>query len=173
MKNLFANILPVHWKIKDTRGSTTMETAFLLLPFIVLLMAVIEFGWYFLHEHTLQFATREGMRLALVGGVLDDGQGDPLSREDSIIQTIKNNASWVMVIPENNIKIFQVGDNYSNPDGWESAAPNAGNPADYMRVVASYDHEFLTPLIGEYFTDDNTIKMQAQGTYRNELFNEL
>ena len=173
MKNLFLNRFPLPRKMNNSRGNATMETAFLMLPFIILLVALIEFGWYFLHEHTLQFATREGMRLALVGGVLEDGQGNPLTREDSIIQTIQNNAAWVMTIPEDDIKIFQVGDNYSNPEGWETAAPNAGNPADYMRVVASYDHEFLTPLIGEYFTDDNTIKMQAQGTYRNELFNDL
>lgn len=149
-----------------------MEMAFLLLPFIVLLVAVLEFGWYFLHEHTLQFATREGMRLALVGGVLTDPvTGNPLSREDSIIKQIQDSAAWVMDIPQGNIKIFQVGNNYENPQGWETAAPNAGNPADYMRVVVWYDHEFLTSLVGEFFTDDNQIRMQAQGTYRNELFN--
>ena len=43
---------------------------------------------------------------------------------------------------------FVVGDNYQNPEGWETAAPNAGNPADYMRVVVEYDHAFLTPLVG-------------------------
>lgn len=158
------------YNLKNAKGHTMVETAFLLLPFMVLLSAVMEFGWYYLHQHTLQFATREGMRMATVGGVLTDSQGAPMSREDSIIKTIQENASWVMDIPTGNIKIFQVGDNYSNPAGWETAMPNAGNPADYMRVVVQYDHRFFTPLVGHIFSDDNSIQMQAQGTYRNELF---
>lgn len=146
------------------------EMGFLLLPFLLLIMAVVEFGWFYLHEHTLQYATREGMRLALVGGILTDGQGQPLSREDSIIQTIQQSAAWIMDIPQSNIHIFTVGNNYDNPEGWETAAPNAGNPADYMRVVVDYEHTFLTPLISHLFSDDGTFLMRAQGTYRNELF---
>ena len=157
-------------KMKNSRGNTTMETALLLLPFILMLVAVIEFGWYFLHEHTLQFATREGMRLALVGGVLDDGEGGSLSREDSIVQTIQETASSVMTIDTGKIKIFELEDTYESPDDWETAANNVGSGADYMRVVVSYDHEFFTPLIGEYFSEDNSIQMRAQGTYRNESF---
>ena len=159
--------------LKKNNGNMMVETAFLMLPFILFLSAIMEFGWYYYHQHTLQYATREGMRMATVGGVLNDQQGDPLTREKSIIQTIQNNASVAMQIPEENIKIFRVGDNYSNPDGWEDAAPNAGNPADYMRVVVFYDHEFFTPLVGKLLTDDNSVRMQAQGTYRNELFDEV
>lgn len=156
--------------IRDSRGHTVTEMGFLLLPFLLLLMAVVEFGWFYLHEHTLQYATREGMRLALVGGILTDGEGQPLSREDSIIQTIQQSAAWIMDIPQSNIRIFNVGNNYENPEGWETAAPNAGNPADYMRVVVDYEHTFLTPLISQLFSDDGTFLMRAQGTYRNELF---
>lgn len=155
---------------QDSRGHTMAEMGFLLLPFLLLLLAVIEFGWFYLHEHTLQYATREGMRMALVGGILTDGQGQPLSREDSIVETIKQSAAWIMEIPDDHIHIFLVGNNYENPDGWETAAPNAGNPADYMRVVVDYEHTFLTPLIGGFFSDDGRFTLRAQGTYRNELF---
>ena len=148
-----------------------VEMGALLLPFLLLLFGVFEFGWYFFHEHTLQYATREGMRMALVGGVVNDEEGNPLSREESIIQTIQENAAWAMDIDESDISIFVVGDNYQNPEGWETAAPNAGNPADYMRVVVEYEHAFLTPLVGPLLSGGSgTINMRAQGTYRNELF---
>ncbi|WP_447968949.1 TadE/TadG family type IV pilus assembly protein [Nitrospira sp. M1] len=146
------------------------EVGLLLFPFILLLSSVFEFGWYYFHEHTLQHATREGMRLALVGGITKDGNGDSLSREDSIIHAIQKNASWAMVIRAEDIAIFKVGDNYQNPEGWETAAPNAGNPADYMRVVVDYEHTFLTPFVGRIFSENGSAKMRAQATYRNELY---
>jgi len=154
----------------NSKGTTILEMGFLMAPFVLLLVAVFEFGWYFLQEHTLQYATREGMRLALVGGVLNDAQGNPLSREDSIIQIIQEKAAAVMDIPTQNIKIFQVGNNYSSPSGSETAPNNVGNAADYMRVAVWYDHQFFTPLVGGLFSGDGTIRLEAQGTYRNELF---
>ena len=154
----------------NERGTALIETAALMLPFLLLLVGIVEFGWYFLHQHTLQFSTREGMRMALVGGTLNDENGDPLSREDSIKQTIEEQSQWAMDIDPENIWIFQVGDNYSDPDDWETSLANAGNPADYMRVRVQYEHEFFTPLIGSFFSPDQKVTMEAEGTYRNELF---
>ncbi len=170
MKNINTKTNSWGKSVTNSRGSTMIEMGALLLPFMLLLFSVFEFGWYFFHEHTLQYATREGMRMALVGGVINDENGDPLSREASIVQTIQENAAWAMDINSGDISIMVVGDNYQNPEGWETAAPNAGNPADYMRVVVEYEHSFLTPLVGPMLSDGGTIKMRAQGTYRNELF---
>ncbi|GJL49705.1 MAG: hypothetical protein NPIRA01_09320 [Nitrospirales bacterium] len=156
--------------LNNPRGNTMIEIGLLLLPFLLLLSSVFEFGWYYFHEHTLQHATSEGMRIALVGGVTNDEQGNAMSREDTIIKTIQENASWAMTINPGDIAIFKVGNNYENPEGWETAAPNAGNPADYMRVVVNYDHTFLTPFVGHLFSEDGSAKMRAQATYRNELY---
>ncbi|MEE8126578.1 MAG: TadE family protein [Nitrospirales bacterium] len=153
----------------NQRGSTAVEVALLIGPFLLLLVGIMEFGLYYFHQHTLQFATREGMRLATVGRQLLDENGEPMDRTASIIKTIKDKASVAMEIDDSNIKIFKVGDNYQNPDDWEEADPSAGNPADYMRVQVTYDHEFATSLIGGFFGQGNTITMEARGTYRNEL----
>jgi len=153
----------------NQRGNTAVEVALLMGPFLLLLVGIMEFGLYYFHQHTLQYATREGMRLATVGGQLLDENGEPMDRTASIIKAIKDKASRAITIDESNIKIFKVGDNYQNPDDWEDANPSAGNPADYMRVQVTYDHEFATPLIGGFFDQGNTITMEARGTYRNEL----
>ncbi len=170
MKDLSTQKKYVHKTLNNSRGNTMTEIGLLLFPFLLLMSSVFEFGWYYLHEHTLQHATREGMRLALVGGIVDDGQGNPLTREESIVRTIQKNSSWVMSIDHEDIAIFKVGDNYQNPDDWETAAPNAGNPADYMRVVVDYEHTFLTPFVGHIFSDNGKTSMRAQATYRNELY---
>jgi len=164
---------PTSWnkRLTTQRGSSTVEMGLLLLPFFLLFMSVMEMGWYFFHQHTIQYATREGMRLALVGNTLLDPEGNPLSREDSIITTIKDKSQAAMDPEDLQIWIFKIGSNYESPIGWENLAPNAGNPADYMRIKVHYDHKFLIPLIGDFFPGEgDDITLGAEATYRNELF---
>lgn len=159
-------------RLATQRGNTTVEMGLLLLPFFLMFMGVIEMGWFYYHQHTLQYATREGMRLALVGSTLLDGEGNPMSREDSIITTIKEKTKEAFDPAELQIWIFKVGSNYESPLGWEELAPNAGNPADYMRIKVLFDHQFLVvPLISSFFNDgEGGITLGAEATYRNELF---
>ena len=163
----------------NARGHTTIEMSLLMLPFLLLIMGVMEFGWYYFHQHSIQFATREGMRLALVGEVLLDEQGNPLTREQSIDQTIRQNAAWAMDEQSLSIDFGILGSNYfEDPNNFSdpNAAPNAGNPADYMRVRVQYYHHFFNPLIGDLFEtnvncgQEHCVLMEAEATYRNELF---
>lgn len=160
--------------IKNQRGNTTTEMAMMLLPFVILILGVMEFGWYFLHQHTLQYATREGMRLALVGEVLNDENGDPQTRDASIRQVIheKGELGLMNIDQADDIAIWKAGANDDAGGGltFEELAPNAGNPADYMRIKVDYEHQFLTPLIGNFFPDSDSITLRAEATYRNEDF---
>jgi len=129
----------------------------------------VDFGRYFFVQHTLQFATREGMRLALVGRRLPGQNGQPMSREASIIQTIRENASVAMDTEALSVYIFPVASDYGDPGNWEQEPPNAGDPGVYMRVRTRYLFQFLTPLISTLFPEGRAV-IEAQGTYRNELF---
>jgi hypothetical protein len=148
-----------------------VEFAMVLPVFVLLLFGIIEFGRYFFVQHTLQFATREGTRLALVGGTLADANGNPLSRTASIIKKINDNASLAVNPAEISISIFPITATYSDPVGWDDPGvqPNAGEPGAYMRVRTRYTYTFLTPLIGNFFTGAART-IQAEATYRNELF---
>jgi hypothetical protein len=106
-------------------------------------MGIIDFGRYFFIQHSLQFATREGTRLALVGGMLDDGQGGRLSREASVVKTI-------------------------DPTGWDDAL-SAGSAGQYMRVRTEVPFEFITPFIAN-LVPGRKLEITAEATYRNELF---
>lgn len=176
MKLLLRNIKLAWLRRNDQRGHSIIEMSLLMLPFMLVLLAVMEFGWYFFHQHTLQYATREGMRLALVGEVLVDGQGNPLTREQSIDQTIRQNAAWALNENDLLIQFGPLGANYVDPNNFSdpNQAPNAGNPADYMRIRVTYDHQFFTPLLGRLFNpgcnEDCKVTLQAEATYRNELF---
>jgi hypothetical protein len=157
---------------RNDRGTTIVEFALVLPIFFLLVLGIFDFGRYFFVDHTLQYATREGMRLALVGRTLTDGNGNPMSREASIIQTIKDKASLAVDPSSLSIYIFQIGSDYQDPGNWKTFVgdgANAGGPGSYMRVRTRYTCEFMTPLIGAFFTGGN-ILVEAQGTYRNELF---
>ena len=156
--------------MKGHRGSTVVEFAIVLLPFMMLLVGIMDMGRYFFVQHTMQYATREGTRLALVGGTLPGVSGNTPSeiRLDSIIKEIKDNAKTAVNPADILISIFKIDPNYADPSGWQGQQ-NAGEPGDYMRVRTRYNYSFLTPLIGHFFTGAaGTI--QAEATYRNELF---
>ncbi len=152
----------------SNRGVAAVEFALILPIFLLLLMGIVEFGRYFFVQHTLQFATREGVRLALVGKTLDDPLGNPMSRVDSIVAMIQNYASIALNPANLSISIFPVQPNYSDPTGWKGTL-NAGNSGDYMRVRTQYTFAFITPLIGNFFSG-GTVALQAEATYRNEVF---
>jgi Flp pilus assembly protein TadG len=153
---------------RRNRGNAIVQFSLVLPIFILLVIGIIEFGWYFFVQHTLQYATREGMRLALVGRQLVVG-GNTLSPEASIIKTIQDNVAIAVKPAAVNIYIYPVSSTYQDPSNWNTAPPSAGNPGDYMRVRSTYVHKFFTPLIGTFFTGGNIV-IRAEGTYRNELF---
>ena len=159
-------------RARNKKGTTAVEFAFVLPLFLLLIFGIIDFGWYFCVEQTLQYATREGMRLALVGGQLTDPQGNPISRVSSIIQTIQNYASVVVDPSKLSIYIYPITSNYQDPSNWQTfvgAGANAGGPGTYMRVKTTYNYQFMTPFIAVFFPGSQTT-IVAQGTYENEQF---
>jgi Flp pilus assembly protein TadG len=155
-------------RIRDRKGFTVVEFALVLPIFALLLFATIEFGYYFFVQHTLQFATREGTRLALVGATLNDPKGNPMTRQASIIQTIKDHASSAVNPDALQISIFPVGPGYTDPKNWQGTT-DPGTGGDYMRVRVQYTFKFVTPLIGQFFPSGQRV-ITAQALYRNELF---
>ena len=154
--------------ITGCRGATIVEFAIVLPVFMLLLLGIIDFGRYFFVQHTLQYATREGTRLALVGGTLNDPQGNALSRAGSIVKMIRDNAGLALDPQQVTISIFPITSAYADPTGWQGQQ-DAGNPGDYMRVRTLYTYVFLTPFIGQFFPSGQS-QIRAEATYRNEMF---
>jgi len=165
---------------RRTRGASAVEFALVMPLFFLLLFGIVDFGWYFFNQHTIQYATREGTRLALVGVTLPNPDYNPdvpgsnpmLSREDSIESKIREEAS-VALSPANlsnlQIDIYPVKSDYSDPVDWDTADPDAGTGGQYMRVRVRYNYQFLTPLIGNLFPP-GVKEMSAEALYRNENF---
>jgi Flp pilus assembly protein TadG len=155
--------------LRSGKGSTIVEFA-LIFPLLLLLMfGVMDFGFYFFVQHSLQFATREGVRLALVGRTINDNAGNPMSRVASIVQTIKTKAAVAVRPADVSVSVFPVDATFADPSGWQTTQ-DAGLPGSYMRVRSRYTYRFITPLIGALVPGSSRV-IEVQATYRNELFN--
>ncbi len=152
-------------------GISAVEIGITLLPFLLVVFGVAEFGWYFLQTHTLNTAVSEGIRIGATGAVLNDENDDPRSREDSIKQAIIDKASSIMVIDPADIQIFEVVDvaDWTDPD--DPATASAGGAGAFMRVRVTHTHNFFTQLVGGFFGGGTgTVDLTSEGTYRNEDF---
>ena len=158
-------------KSRRMKGSSAVEFALTLPIFIILVIGIIEFGWYYFVQHTLQYATREGMRLALVG---DDYPGgttlsprglhhydDPEQRDACRQPRVGIGIDLQSRSSRRICRSHRLG----------NQTPNAGGSGEYMRVRSRYNQTFFTPLIGGFFTGGGIV-IQAEGTYRNESGNE-
>jgi hypothetical protein len=153
---------------KHERGVTIIEFAMVLPLVFILMLSVLDFGLCFFAQHTLQFATREGVRLALVGRTIDDANGNPLTREATIIKTIQDKAAIAIPAAQLSISIYPVANDLKDPNGWQQEQ-DAGTGGSYMRVRTSFDYHFISPVLKAVFTD-GALSLQAQSTYRNEQF---
>lgn len=157
--------------MKNNRGTTALEFALILPVFAFFIFGICDMGYYMFVQDTLQYATVEGMRLATVGGTLNGANNTPLSRAASIVQEIDNVAANAGIhAAAIRVSIFPITATYGDPTGW-TGEQDAGNPGDYMRVVAAYTYTFFTPLIGTFFPG-GVSTITAQATYRNELFSD-
>jgi len=152
---------------RNTRGATIVEFAMVFPLLLLLTFMIIDSGCYFFVQHSVQFATREGVRLALVGTRLREGETE-LTREASIVKTIREKAAVAVRPTDLSISIYPVDTGYGDPSDWQTTQ-NAGDPGVYMRVRTRYTYHFLTPLVGSLVAG-GSVPIQAQATYRNELF---
>lgn len=155
--------------VQNRKGVEILEFALVLPMFLLLIFAVVDFGLCFFAQHTLQYATREGVRLALVGRILNDASGNPMTREASIVKAIRDNAAVAVNPNAVQISIYPVSADFIDPTNWKNTQ-DAGAPGGYMRVRTSYTYHFMTPFVGSFVRGGNLL-LQSEATYRNELFN--
>jgi hypothetical protein len=93
---------------RGSRGQGLVEFALIVPVFLLILLAMAEFGFVFSHHLTITYATREGAR---VGAALADGTADfPCSPNNPVDTQVVAAVQRVLTSPGSQIDIGQVSE---------------------------------------------------------------
>lgn len=117
------------------RGQTMIEFA-MVIPIVALLfMGIFDFSRFFYARLTLQHAIHEATRFAVTGGALDDGQGNTMTRVESIKSVITREATALDLDVDQLI--------IDPADG--------GGPTEIVTVTGNFEFQFVTPGVSVFF----------------------
>jgi Flp pilus assembly protein TadG len=147
------------------RGAAVVEFAIVASVYLLVLIAIIEFGVMFWASLTMQYAVREGARYAITG------QAEPAStRYQSVINKIQVSSMglWGKVSPVITVRIDN-GAPASYPNSSDYTAGMFGTAGQIVVLQVDCKWPLLTPLIQPFFTGGQ-YRFSVAATMRNEAF---
>jgi Flp pilus assembly protein TadG len=147
-------------RLGDARGANLVEAALITPLLLLLTFSIVDFSAAFYAYLALEHGVSQATRLAVTGRQLADGGGNPLTREASIKQAMRE-AAPTLTIPDNAFTFTFMA------PGSSTWAGGLGGPGAIGRVQVSYQWQFMTPLISPFFTGGR-MTMVVQSTMKNE-----
>ncbi|WKY45704.1 TadE/TadG family type IV pilus assembly protein [Eubacteriaceae bacterium ES2] len=129
-------------KLKNEKGQSVIELAVSLPVLIMILCAIVDFGWLFMHQNIIDYCSREGARFAIV-------------HSDSSTE-IENHI--LAIAPDNIAGSLNIDVNFTN-----STNPRLGD----VEVSINSDVPVLTPIVGLFLAGD-TFNLEASCTMKVE-----
>jgi Flp pilus assembly protein TadG len=128
-------------RLRDERGATVVEFAFIVPLLILLVLGIAEFGHAFQVSGTLSAAAREGVRVMAL-------QNDPVAARAAV-----RGAAPTLVPAVTNAQITIT----------PAACPTAGPTSTTVRLTVTYPMPFLTDFFGSGVTLTGTGVMRCTG----------
>jgi len=152
-------------KKPNDSGQAILEIAFSLSFLLLMIMAVIDFGYMFSTKMTLQNAVRQAGRYAITGQCFTSGDGScSQSRYQSIVQTLET-SSLGFITSSNFSSVVTIS--CTNLGG---NCPNmAGGPGDLITIQVHYPYPFITPLIAPFFPS-HAYTIRVSSAFTNQPF---
>jgi hypothetical protein len=138
-------------------GVSIVETAIALPLFLILLFGIVDVGRVLFAHTTLQHSVREAGRFAVTGRSLP-GNGGPLTRVDSIVQTVVDDARPFALAPSD-VRITSAF----------GGVGSAGGPGDMVTIAVTHHVTLITPLVGQFFPNGEYV-IDVATTFKNEPF---
>lgn len=130
---------------KREDGQAMVEFALILPIFLLILCGIIDFGWLFYNQLSLNNACREGARYAVVNTAED-------ASTQAIINHIENTTTTVFANDGVDIKI-----EYSSPND-----PTEGDITVSMEAEISFFTPVLSTVLGKEKTITSTVIMKVE-----------
>ena len=148
----------------STKGQSSVEFAVVSTVFLLLLFAVMDYGWLMFAQMNVRQAVDDGGRYASTGQ--ENGAN---TRVQSIISTVQNEIS-VAGVSASNLQICSALGGCYNPQNKSGTLGAAGAPGDTVTLTLTSTLPLMTPLIGQFFPTGG-YTFTASATFKNEPFN--
>lgn len=156
----------------DTRGVTAVEFALLTVPFLIVMIAILETGYMFFLAILIEGATADASRQIRTGAA--QLSGAPL---DQFQQVLCGNVYGMvpcgeLLIDVRNYSRFGDAPPIGGNVGGGAGAFAPGNPGDVVVVQVSYQWSFITPLLDQVLGAASGTQRTfiSSAAFRNEPF---
>lgn len=164
--------------IHRTEGSTAVEFAMLIIPFIYMTFAIIELGLFFAASNMMEGGMSASARVIRTGQLQQ--QSDP---QAAFKEEVCSNLFILIDCEKVGIEVIAIpDDDFSGVGGYQPVYDSAGNLVprsfnagqsnDVVMIRATYRYKLLTPLFANIFSkeDDNTIPLMTTIVLQTEPY---
>src|SRR3954469_18122347 len=134
-------------RLRDERGASAVEFAFIVPLLILLMLGIAEFGHAFQVQGTLSAAAREGVRAMALQNNPDAARGVVRDAADSLNPGVTNQQIAIKLV---------------NGTG-ETCPTTVGSGSQSVRLTITYQMPFLTHFFGSGLTLTGTGVMRCNG----------
>jgi hypothetical protein len=133
-----------------------LESALVLIVFLMVLFAIMDFSQVLFTHQMLVERTRSGLRWGMIHAW--DGTGDGIANMIRYNQSTAGSGTAFMGLTRANISVT-----YTLP------TPTDPNPNDARLMVAivDYNYQFVTPFLANSFTNNRAVIQSAPYMFRN------
>jgi Flp pilus assembly pilin Flp len=165
---IFKGIKKMTKFLKNEKGASIIEFAFVAILVIGLLFAIVDLGMMFYVNLTMQHAVREGARYAIIGPTAP--LGDTRTRRALVIDKIHDSSVGLCDrgrCPDSNIHFYVLESGTAVPIDPDD--PVVGAPSQIIEVMVDYSWPLMTPLMKLFFPNGK-YNFRVGATMRNEPF---
>ncbi len=150
--------------LRNEDGTVAIEFALLSIPFILVLVGIIEVAMMFTSAALLESATGTASRMIRTGQI-QQATTDPVAQEAMFRDALCLRLIGLVTCEDVELEALSIGSfggfgDYQpqyNADGdMQSRGFNAGGVSDVMMIRTSFRYEMLTPLIGQLLGQGGT-----------------
>ena len=158
--------------IRDSRAVTAVEFSLIALPFITMLVAIIETGYVFFLAIVIEGATSDAARQIRTGAVQESGA--PLAQFEAVLcdRVFELVPCGDFIIDVRNYTRFSDATPPAMPGNQAGATFAPGATGDIVVVRVAYAWNFMTPLIDNLMAnaDGGSRSIIASQAFRNEPY---
>jgi Flp pilus assembly protein TadG len=152
-------------RLGDAKGANLVEAAIVTPLLLLLTLGIVDFSAMFYAYLALEHGVSQATRLAITGQTLNDPSGTAMSRQNSIIQRMRETTP-TLTLPD---AAFAFSSMRPPAGTWNNGS--LGGPGDIGRVTVTYTWTFMTPLIRPFFPSGQVV-LRVSSTMKNEaVFN--